>query len=246
MRKMVLLIVLIIFSANALNADDYFSSPQALKDVRTGISLMKKKFKANGISFPYWNGTQRIVYLSQTKVEAEWLDARYGSLQNTIVNLQLPTGTISNKVNWANLLFIGDRYLLSSKDIYEYYYRVYQIISFRMFYITDANNNFKFNGDNTGIGIEFTNGIAASSIFKGNKLYKGWNDVFSIITGLYPLGHSRRFTRKAFFNYILFTGTMLNDLSNDSFAKKYFKKFESEWSKLRAILNEIKKENGDS
>ena len=38
-----------------------------------------------------------------------------------VANLQIPSGTISNKVDWANLIYQGDKYLLTSKDIYEYY-----------------------------------------------------------------------------------------------------------------------------
>ncbi len=40
--------------------------------------------------------------------------------------------------------------------------------------------------------------------------------------------------------YILFTGTMLNPLSNKSYANRYFLKYKQRWQRMRQLLNKIK------
>jgi len=178
-----------------------------------------------------------IFQISKAKGSAEYLVTQYGNLQNMVANLQIPSGTISNKVDWANLIYQGDKYLLTSKDVYEYYYRLYQLISFRLFLSKDKNGNAKFSGETeTGLTILFANS------FFDKKLYKRVDVSAILLSGIYHMGNQKSFIKKAFFNYILFTSTMLNDLADEHYAKKYFSKYKQEWKKLRAILNKIKEQ----
>ena len=245
MRKLLISILsVMILGIVTAQASDFFSKPETVKTIKKGISNIKARLKENGIKLPYWGGQITLNHLATSRVVADFLEKDFGSLQNVVTNLQIPSGTISNKVDWATLVYQGNKYLLSSQDVYEYYYRLYQFASFRFFLAKDLSGNAIFRGvtqetdGNTAELIEiiferdfyekFCNGIDLSDLGFFNKFY--------------VLGN-RSFVRKSVFNYILFTGTMLNKLSDDSFAKKYFSKYERDWAKMRNLLNKIKEED---
>ncbi len=243
MRKLLISILsVMILGVVTANAADFFSTPKAVKLVREGISNIKARFKDNGIILPYWGGQITRDNMAAAEGVAEVLVKRYGNLQDTIMNLQIPSGTISNKVDWANLVYQGNKYLLSSQDIYEYYYRLYQFASFFGSSKKDINGNAMFASDSetNGQSIKFIKAIFSYDFYK--KFCYGIDLSDLGFFKFYGLGN-RSFVRKSFFNYILFTGTMLNKLSDDHFAKKYFSKYEKDWAKVRAILNKIKEED---
>ena len=223
MRKLLISILsVMILGVVTVNAADFLSKPKAVKLVREGINLIKARLMENGITLPHWNKMEDFKTMFGEKGSAEYIAARYGNLQYLLMNLQIPSGTISNKVDWANLFYNCDKYLLTSKDVYEYYYRLYQFVSF---------------GPPPSLAILNVN----ISFMK--KFYKGINLAAPILVDVYEQTNDKKLFRKAVFNYILFTGTMLNKLSDDHFAKKYFSKYERDWAKLRAILNKIKEED---
>ena len=241
MRKLLISILsVMILGVVAAQASDFLLTPKAVKVVRKGINLLKDRLREDGITLPHWGeGRWDIpLQMSIAKNQAEVLTSNYGSLQNVVTNLQIPSGTISNKVDWATLIYQGNKYLLTSKDVYECYYRLYQLISFRIYYSWGMNGNIKFTGETkSGLSAYITNFFLKKDVYKKNLTLAA-----PILVGLYSRGN-RIFVKKAIFDYILFTGTMLNKLSNDSFAKKYFSKYERDWAKLRAILNKIKEED---
>lgn len=75
------------------------------------------------------NKNDIIVSQSYMNAVSSFYDTKFGTLQNNIQNLQLPSGAISISNNWGSLLYKNLEYLQSAKDEKEYYVRVHQFIN---------------------------------------------------------------------------------------------------------------------
>ncbi|MBE0497160.1 MAG: hypothetical protein IBX45_12150, partial [Campylobacterales bacterium] len=147
---------------------------------------------------------------------------RYGNLQNNVQSLGIPSGTINRNLDWGTLYHHTLKYLHESADIYDYLYRQYQLSTLRML----------VNGGPDG---ESQLALTMATVFE------------SIEDGVRILEQGqKRAVRKAFFNWILFAGTMLDPMADDSFAKEYFAEegISQEWERVKKLIEIVKKENG--
>ena len=245
MRKVVLMILSLFVLSVSVNAagtsnfNDVWHSKKVINKIKKSIQILKNDPEAPWKSdFKKHRVDIGIRLLAETKVYGNYLETRYGKLQNTIINLQLPTGIISSNLTWHSLLYNADKYLQSSRDAYEYYYRTYQLFSLRLFLRGDINPVCKGETE-SGLTIDFVN-----IYFTDSRFWRGYekDNIYSI-TSIYGAGSNPNFKRKAYFNFILFVGTMLNDLGNKTYAKKYFSKYERDWAKMRNLLNQLKEED---
>ncbi|WP_331775013.1 hypothetical protein [Sulfurospirillum sp. 1612] len=183
-------------------------------------------------------GKNGMIYMrSFCNARGSILTAQYGTLKDTVSSIGLPTNTIDRSFQWSNLVFNSNMYLIHSKDAYEYYYRLYQLISLRTFLRPNRNGETYIHGE---IESGFTSWCVTALTKKKN--WTGFNETSTVI-GFYEGMGKRRFVQKAFFNYILFAGNELNDLSNNQFSKKYFAKFEPDWQRMRMLLEKLRSQN---
>ena len=143
---------------------------------------------------------------------------KFGNLQNNVQSLGIPSGTINRNIEWSTLLFRTYEYIRGARDKYEYFYRLYQIASLR--FAPDDSSQ-----PSASVPLVVEKDTDIDAVFQiGNKSA----------------------VRKAFFNWILFAGTMLDPMADDSFAKEYFAEegISQEWERMRQLIEIVKKENG--
>jgi len=127
-------------------------------------------------------------------------DSKYGSLQNNITNLQLPTSTLSIVNNWGSVFFKVYSYFKNSKNEKELYYRLSQ---FTQYLLPSINKPL----------------ILASSQITTGDSYSLGNELIML-----ALRHKNKEMRRNSLRSLVMYALIADPTADDSFAKKYFSK----------------------
>jgi len=216
---------------NLWNTKTWWTNEKVIKDIKDGLKILRNKSNKPWVWHKYEKNPA--LTMAGAQVTGKFISAKYGTLQNVITNLQIPSGTISTKLSWEQLIYKSDTYLINAKDVYDYYFRLYQLFSLREHLSSEFKNGKIVLEDEHKDKSTFFTTMSLRKPF-----WNGWRDT-SWVLHVYSMG-DERYVRKAYFNYILFTGTMLNPLSNKSYANRYFLKYKQRWQRMRQLLNKIK------
>jgi len=134
------------------------------------------------------------------KGSANVFELKYGSLQNNITNLQLPTSTLSIVNNWESVFFKIYSYMAHSKNEKELYYRLSKLAQ----YLLPSMNSSLLLAD-----LEIT-------LDSGNTL--GSNMLMG------SLEHKNKEARQNVLRSFIIFSLIADPTADDSFAKKYFSK----------------------
>jgi|GEM_PF-2907298 len=188
------------------------------------LLLIRKFIEEKGDSFKVSrNGVANLAGLkAEAQAWGEIYTLRLGRLQDNVQSLGIPSGTINRTLDWATLFHNTVSYTRASADAYDYLYRLYRLSTLRMLVQGGPDGELQLA---LMMAADFESDTEAIKILDQGERWA---------------------VRKAFFNWILFAGTMLDPMADDSFAKEYFAEegISQEWERMRQLIEIVKKENG--
>jgi len=170
-------------------------------DIETLEKRFTKYSKANHVKIEkILKGGHNFEIMGSAKAAGKIFDLKYGSLQNNITNLQLPTSTLSVVNNWESVFFKVYSYMANSKNEKELYYRLSQLSHYLL-----PSMNLPLILADTEIDKSDVSNLSSSIL-------------------MVALGHKNKEARQNALRSFVMYALIADPTADDSFAKKYFSK----------------------